>query len=98
MHTANGMSERYQIYDAREQGPLGRVRQTLLLIRPRPEVALGVSVLFRLKQTHFRNTSCSKAKIEPVDLSWVPHAAERVVAERLKTAACRRPPRQARRR
>src|SRR5437016_2047226 len=36
--------------------------------------------------TNFRNASCFRAKIEPVDLSWVPHPAQRVVAERLETA------------
>jgi hypothetical protein len=37
--------------------------------------------------THFRNALCFRAKIEPVDLPWVPHPAQRVVAERLETAA-----------
>src|SRR4029077_10195458 len=36
--------------------------------------------------TYFRNASYFRAKIETVDLSWVPDPAQRVVAEWLETA------------
>jgi hypothetical protein len=37
--------------------------------------------------SHFHNASGFKAKIEPVDLSLVTHAAQGVIAEGLETAA-----------
>ena len=37
--------------------------------------------------SRFRSASCLRDEIETVDLSWLPHPAQRVVAERLETAA-----------
>jgi hypothetical protein len=59
-------------------GRNNEILKVLGLLRSRKSVTfLFLLYLWTAKQAH-RNASCVKAKIEPVDFSWIPHAAQRV--------------------